>query len=447
MHTALANDQSPLYQRPVELLQNLIRFDTTNPPGNEAACIAYVNELLTEAGFETTILARDEARPNLLTRLAGQGHAPPLLMYGHADVVTTENQAWTHPPFEGKVADGYVWGRGALDMKGGVAMMLAALLRAKGEGYTPPGDVVLVLVSDEEAGGDYGAGYLVEQHADLFEGIRYAIGEAGGFTFYVGGRKLYPIMVAEKQVCWMKGTLRGPGGHGSMPVRNGAMAKLARMLHQLNHRRLPVHVTPVARQMIERIAAILPFPQGLVLRQLLNPWLTDRVLDLLGSMGQTLAPLLHNTISPTGIRASQKINVIPSEVVVQLDGRLLPGYRPDDILAELRQLVGGEVELTVIRHDPGPAEPDMGLFDTLASILQEADPEGTPSPLLMTGVTDARFFSRLKIQTYGFTPMKMPPGFDFWKLAHAADERIPVEALDLGTEAIYKLLQRFGEAT
>lgn len=440
------NSQASLYQRPVELLQDLIRFDTTNPPGNEAACIGYVNDLLTAAGFETTLVARDEARPNLITRLSGQGHAPPFLMYGHVDVVTTEDQPWTHPPFEGKVVDGYIWGRGALDMKGGVAMMLAALLRAKAEDLAPPGDVVLAVVSDEEDLGDYGADYLVEHHADLFEGIRYAIGESGGFTFHIGRRKLYPIMVAEKQICWMRATVRGPGGHGSMPVRGGAMAKLARMLHKLDRHRLPVHVTPVARQMIESMTSVLPFPQNLVLRQLLNPRLTDRVLDLLGSMGQALSPLLHNTVSPTGVGASQKTNVIPSEITIELDGRLLPGYTPDDMLAELRPLLGDEVELTVLRHDPGPPEPDMGLFDTLVDILYEADPEGMPGPLLMAGVTDARYFSRLGIQTYGFTPMKMPPGFDFWKLAHAADERIPVEALEFGVEAIYKLLQRFGEA-
>lgn len=441
----MAQDSNPT-NSPVELLQNLIRFDTTNPPGNEAACIGYIDEMLTGAGFDTQILARDEARPNLVTRLAGRGEAPPLLMYGHVDVVTTEGQTWTYPPFAGKVVDGYIWGRGALDMKGEVAMMIATLMRARAEGLTPSGDVVLAVVADEEAGGEYGAHYLVENHADLFDGIRYAIGEAGGFSFYIGGQKYYPIMIAEKQVCWTKATVRGRAGHGAMPVRGQAMARLAQLLRRLDEHRLPVHVTPAAREMIEAIAAILPDLQRQALHGLLDPDLTDTVLDQLGPMADILDPLLHNTVSPTILHASDKINVIPGEVAVELDGRLLPGYGPDDMKAELRQLLGDQVELDVVRYEPGPPEPDMGLFDTLTSILREADPEGTPGPLFMAGVTDGRHFAQLGIQTYGFTPMKMPPDFDFWKLAHAADERIPVEALDFGVEALTKLLQRFGEA-
>jgi len=436
-----------LHERPVELLQNLIRFDTTNPPGNEAPCIRFIDDALTAAGFETMILARDEGRPNLITRLPGQGHAPPLLMYGHVDVVTTEGQEWSHPPFGGTVADGYVWGRGTLDMKGAVAMMMAALMRAKAQGLVPAGDVVLAVVSDEEAGGDYGARYLVENHAGVFDGIRYAIGEAGGFSFRIGGSTLYPIMVAEKQMCWMKATVRGEGGHGSRPVHGQAMAKLARMLQTLDRNRLPVHVTAATRQMIETTASVLPPVQRLLLRQLLNPALTNSILNLMGPMGMILDPLLHHTVSPTVVHASSKVNVIPCEVTVELDGRLLPGYSAGDMVSELKALLGDDVELAVFRHEPGPSEPDMGLFDTLCEILREADPGGTPSPLVMAGVTDARHFSRLGIHTYGFTPMKMPPDMGFWRLAHGIDERIPVDSLEFGTGAIYKLLQRFGEAS
>ena len=403
--------------------------------------------MLTDAGFETTILARDEARANLVTRLAGQGQAPPLLMYGHVDVVTTEKQDWTYPPFEGTLADGYVWGRGTLDMKGAVVMMMAALMRAKAQDLAPPGDVVLAVVSDEEAGGEYGARYLVKDHAELFDGIRYAIGEAGGFSFHIGGSTHYPIMVAEKQICWMKATVRGEGGHGSMPVKGQGMAKLAQALQTLDRRRLPVHVTPPTRQMIEGMASVLPPFQRLLLRQLLNPALTDRILDLMGPMGEIMDPLLHNTVSPTVLQGSSKTNVIPSELTVELDGRLLPGLTADDMVSELGTLLGDEVELTIMRHEPGPPEPDMGLFETLADILREADPGSTPGPLVLAGVTDARHFSRLGIHTYGFTPMKLPPELNVWRLAHAADERIPVDSIEFGIEAIYKLLQRFGEAS
>lgn len=440
----LKNNPSSIYQRPAELLQRLIQFDTTNPPGNEADCIHFIKSLLTEAGIETTILGQTPERPNLIAKLPGQGSASPFLLYGHVDVVTTENQQWQHPPFEGKVVDGFVWGRGALDMKGGVAMMLAAFLRAKYENLKLPGDVILAIVSDEEAGGDYGSKYLVENHPDLFEGIRYAIGEFGGFTFYVGKQRFYPVMIAEKQICWIKATMRGPGGHGSLPVRDGAMAELSRLLERLDRRRLPVHVTPVARLMIETTASAIGGLKGLILSQLTNPLLTDTVVNILGENGHIFNSILHNTVSPTILHGSTKINVIPSEVTVELDGRLLPGYHPDDMIAELHQIVGDDIEIDVVRHDPGPTEPDMGLFDLLADILNQADPDGIPLPFLLSGVTDARFFSRLGIQTYGFLPMSLPEDFNFSQTVHGADERIPVEAVDFGANAIYELLGRFG---
>jgi len=440
----LKNNLSSVYQRPAELLQRLIQFDTTNPPGNEAECISFINGLLTEAGIETIILGQIPERPNLIARLPGQGSAPPLLLYGHVDVVTTENQQWQHPPFEGKVVDGFVWGRGALDMKGGVAMMLAAFLRAKYEDLKLPGDVILAIVSDEEAGGDYGSKYLVENHPDMFDGIRYAIGEFGGFNFYIGKQRFYPVMIAEKQICWLKATMRGPGGHGSLPVHDGAMAELSRLLQRLDRHRLPVHVTPVARLMIKTIASASGGLKGLILGQLTNPLLTDSVVNILGERGRIFDSILHNTVSPTILQGSNKINVIPSEVTVELDGRLLPGYHPDDMIAELNRIVGDNIEIEVVRHDPGPTEPDLGLFDLLAGILRQADPDGIPLPFLLSGVTDARFFSQLGIQTYGFLPMTLPEDFDFSKTIHAADERIPVEAIDFGANAIYELLQCFG---
>ena len=441
---ATKGNHSSIYQHPAELLQRLIQFDTTNPPGNEYDCISFIEGLLSEAGIESKILAKTPERPNLIARLPGQGNAPPLLLYGHVDVVTTENQVWQHPPFEGKIADGFLWGRGALDMKGAVAMMLTAFLRAKAEGVPLPGDVVLTIFSDEEANGDYGARFLVEQHPEQFDGIRYALGEFGGFTMHIGKQRFYPIMIAEKQVCWLKATVRGPGGHGSMPIRGGAMRKLSELLRKIDNNRLPVHITPVAQQMFTEVAASLGGITGLVLRQLTNPALTNSMLNLLGERARIFDPLLHNTVSPTILNGSSKINVIPNEVSVELDGRLLPGFQPEDLISELRQLVGSDVEIEVIRYDPGAAEPDLGLFDLLAGILSEADPGGVPIPLLLSGVTDGRFLSKLGIQTYGFTPMQLPEDFNFTETIHAADERIPVDAVGFGANAIFQVLQRFG---
>ena len=433
-----------IYRRPEELLQNLIRFDTTNPPGNETECVFYINELLTGAGYKTKLFYKDSNRPNLIASLKGKDTAAPLLLYGHVDVVTTSGQEWTHPPFEGKITDGYVWGRGALDMKGGIAMMLAAFLRAKAEGLTPAGDVVLAILSDEEAGGACGAKYLVENHADEFEGIQYAIGEFGAFVLHMGHKRFYPIQVAEKQLCWLKATVQGPGGHGSLPMRGGAMAKLAQLLRLLDRHRLPVHITPTIRQTLTGMVSNLPFPTSLILRQLLRPRLTDNLLNLLGEKGRIFDPLLHNTVNATIVRGGDQINVVPSEIVLEMDGRLLPGYSPGDMIAELREIIGDEVKLEVVWHEPGPSEPNMGLFNTLSGILREIDPEGVPLPLLLSGVTDARFFSQLGVQTYGFLPMNLPADFNFAQAIHAADERIPVDSVRFGSDAIYKLLQRYG---
>ena len=251
-------------QNPTKILQNLIQFDTTNPPGNEVNCIEYINGLMVEADIETTILARSPDRPNLIARLKGHGRTPPLLLYGHADVVTTENQIWKYPPFEGVQAEGYIWGRGALDMKGGISMMLSAILRTKAEKFVPPGDVLLLIVCDEENDCSFGSKYLVESHPEIFKDIRYAIGEFGGFALHIGSKKFYPIQVLEKQICSLKAIIQsGTGGHGAIPMRGGVMAKLSKFLQSMEKHYLPVHITPVVRQMFKSIASELPFQQNL----------------------------------------------------------------------------------------------------------------------------------------------------------------------------------------
>ncbi len=426
-----------------ELLSRLIAFDTTNPPGNERACIAWIDEQLRDLPCETRIVASDPERPNLIARITGRGQAPPLLLQGHVDVVSTAGQQWAVPPFEGRIADGHVWGRGALDMKGGVAMMLAAFIRAADPDAPPPGDVILCVLSDEEAGGDLGARFLVEEHPELFAGVRHAIGEFGGFSLSIAGRSFYPIMVAEKQLCWTRATIRGPGGHGSLPLRGGAMAKLGRFLETIDRRRLPVHVTPVVRQMVDAIAAALPGPAGAPLRLLLQPALTDRLLGVGGDALAMFDPLLHNTVNATIVHGGDKTNVIPAQIELELDCRLLPGFGPEDLLAELRPLAGDDIELEVFRYEQCPQTQDLVLFDSLAGVLRELDPGAKPMPLLLAGVTDARFFARLGIQTYGFLPMQLPADLRFIELIHAADERVPAATLEFGAGAISRVISRY----
>jgi acetylornithine deacetylase/succinyl-diaminopimelate desuccinylase-like protein len=238
--------------------------------------------------------------------------------------------------------------------------------------------------------------------------------------------------------------MRGPGGHGSSPIQGGAMAKLGQILTKLDQNKLPLHITPAVRAMYSAIAANVAFPTSLLLRQVLNPPFTNAILKLMGSQRQQFDSLLRHTVSPTIVQGGHKINVIPSEVNLQLDGRLLPGYQPHHLIQELRHLLGDACEIELLHHDPGPPAANMALFGTLAGILRRADPHGVPIPLVLPAVTDARHFARLGIQTYGFLPMQLPPEFNFSATIHAADERIPAAALDFGTAAIFELLTRFG---
>lgn len=453
---ARTDSSSNAYRDPVGLLVRLLRFDTTNPPGGEAPLIRYVERLLRGAGIESVeIVAAEPGRPNLVARLRGEGAAAPLLLYGHVDVVGARSGEWTHPPFEGVRAGGHVWGRGALDMKGGLAQLLAAFLRARAEGTPLAGDVVLALVVDEEAGGCLGVRYLVEERPELFEDVRYAIGEFGGFALPIAGRRFYPIGVAEKQICRVRATVRGRVGHGAVPARGGAFARAGRLLSRLERRRLPVHVTPAAAELLAGIDE--GFPGGGAVRPLLEARGTEAALNLLAaSFGETGDALLRNTVSARVVRGGEESDPVGTgEVVLQLDGRLLPGQGPGDLLEELRRSFRdiGDVRFEVARYEPGPTwPPDWGLYGVLAEILGELDPGCVPVPLLAAGATDARHFARLGIQTYGFVPgcpaseLAAGEAGRLLRTMHGPNERIPATALRFGAAAVHEALRRFGEA-
>ncbi len=426
-----------------DLLQALIRFDTTNPPGNERACAQYCLEALNSVGIDAELMGNDDNRPNVVTRIRGRGDAPPLLLYGHIDVVPTVAQPWDVPPFEGRRQDDYIWGRGALDMKGGVAMMMDAVMHAHLNGTDLPGDVIMALVTDEEAGGNTGAGWLVDAHPDRFQGAQYGIGEFGGFSKTYRGRKFYMVQVAEKQGCRVQAVARGPGGHGSLVHHDTAPTRMSQFLVKLDRTPLPFHIHPVTRMMIEAMSSRMALPDSAFLRLLLNPTFTGRLLRRMGTIGQEMEPLFRHTANATVIAGGEKTNVIPSEVTVNLDCRMLPGYSAEDLVGELQDIAGPSIEFEVLRFEPKPWVLNMGLFDTLAGIIQEQDPEGVSVPMLMPAGTDGRHFARLGIQTYGWMPMNLPANFDFLKTIHAANERVPVSALEFGAEALHQLLQRF----
>jgi acetylornithine deacetylase/succinyl-diaminopimelate desuccinylase-like protein len=426
----------------VELTRDLIRLDTTNPPGEEHLAVELIERLLTDAHIEHARYESEPGRPNLVARVKGRGEAPPLLLQGHVDVVTTVNQDWRHRPFGGDIIDGYLWGRGALDMKGGVAMLVNAALRANARGGAP-GDLILVVLADEEAGGVFGAKWIVDTHPELFAGVRHGIGEGGGEAQYLEGRRFYPIMVSEKRGCQMVVTLRGPGGHGSIPAHGRAMAKLGDVITRLDTNRLPVHITAPVQLQLESMRDALDEPLKSALAGLLDPERSDEALAQVGRLGPELDAVLHNTVNATIVSGGLKINVIPSAVQLHLDGRLLPGFGPDDMVRELRAVIGSEPEIEVLLV--GPAQPpiDLTQFELFASILREADPGSVPIPFLQPGATDGRHFSKLGIVTYGFLPLNSPEDFDGSPTVHAADERVPVSALEFGAECVYDAVMRY----
>ena len=430
---------------PVAVLQQLVRIDTTNPPGNEGPAVDVIRALLDDADVATEVLAKDPDRPNLIARIPGSGAAPPLLLQGHVDVVPTAGQRWDHDPFGGDIIDGYLWGRGTLDMKGAVVMMTHALVALAESGRPPAGDIILAVVADEENSGDYGARFLVEEHPDRFDGVLYCLGEFGGFPFQLGGTTFYPIQIAERVSVKFRLTIRGEGGHGSLPHRGGTTAQLGKVPNALDRRRMPIHIVPATRLMLE---AMIDHTSGAVrtaLKGLLEPRLAGMTLRALRSRLETLEPLLRNTVSATVLRGGDKHNVIPAEIQVTLDGRMLPGLTPEVMADELRAIVGPvpEIEYTVDAASAATSDPDLGLFDLLADIIREHDPSGVPVPFLLPAVTDGRWFAQLGIQPYGYTPLMLPHGFEFQSVVHAANERVPTDAILTGSRMLADLLTRY----
>lgn len=322
--------------------------------------------------------------------------------------------------------------------------MSTSLARLAESAHRPAGDIVLCVVSDEENHGDFGARFLVAEHPEIFSNVRYSIGEFGGFPFQLGGTTFCPIQVAERVGVEFTLVLRGEGGHGSLPRRGAATAKLGKLLLALDRKPMLVHLVPATRMMI---AGMVEHTSGMVrvaLRSLLDPRRAGAALRLFDSRLGALQPLFRNTVSATVIRGGDKPNVIPAEIEVTLDGRMLPGCSPGEMLAELRSIVGPEPEIFYkVDAEPGPAEPDLGLFDTLAAAIRAADGDAVPVPFLIPAVTDGRWFARLGIQPYGFTPLLLPVDFDFQSVVHAADERVPVQAIERGAGIIHDLLCRY----
>jgi acetylornithine deacetylase/succinyl-diaminopimelate desuccinylase-like protein len=418
------------------LASDLIRIDSTNAGDNagpgERAAAEHVAGLLAEVGLEPTLLESSQNRTSLLARIEGEDPSRPgLLIHGHLDVVPADPADWQVHPLSGEIRDDCVWGRGAVDMKDMDAMMLAVVRQRLREGRKPPRDIVLAFLADEEAGGDYGAGWIVDNHPEHFEGVSEAIGEVGGFSATIGGQRLYLLQTAEKGIAWMRLIARGTAGHGSMLQPDNAVTELAEAVARIGRHEWPVRLTPSVEAFLESACEAL----GINFQQKA----TYEVLAKIGPIARMVGATLTNTANPSVLTAGYKVNVVPQTATAQIDGRFLPGFE-DEFFAEFDELLGSGVRREFVNHKIALETTfDGALCDAMTAALLEQDPDGKVVPYCLSGGTDAKSFSRLGIRCFGFTPLRLPPELDFAGLFHGVDERVPVSALDFGT----RVLDRF----
>ncbi len=436
----------------VGLASDLIRIDTTNT-GDEATTVGeraaaeYVAGKLTDVGYDATYLESGaRGRGNVVARLAG---ADPgrgaLLVHGHLDVVPADPSEWTVHPLSGEVSGGYLWGRGAVDMKHMVAMSLAVARQFKRDGYRPPRDIVFAFVADEECGGFRGARWLAEHRADLFEGATEAISEVGGFSVTVAeGLRAYPVQTAEKGAGWLRLRTRGRAGHGSLPNDENALARLAAAVTRLDRHRFPLVWTDAVRRAVAAVGELTgqPIPPGDPEGALADLGDAARRAGLpgLASLSRLVATGLRDTATVTVFHAGYKANVVPSAAVAEVDCRVLPG-RENDFLRELAAVLGPEVEW---EWDSLPAVEtgfDGRLVDSMRAAILAEDPGGRLLPYLLPAATDAKSFQRLDIRHFGFAPLRLPADLDFPALFHGVDERVPLSGLRFGTRVLERVLR------
>jgi acetylornithine deacetylase/succinyl-diaminopimelate desuccinylase-like protein len=432
-------DWPTIQDEALRLLQALIRFDTTNPPGNELPAAQFVAEALRAVGYEPTVLESAPGRGNVIARLEGDGSERPLLLFGHLDVVPAEPEHWTHPPFEGVIADGFLWGRGALDMKNIVATQLATMLAFKRARVRPRRDIIYAATADEEAGGAMGVKWLLEEHPDLLD-AEYALSEFGGFSLEVEGQRFYLCQTGEKGIAWLKMRTQGRPGHGSMPHTDSAVLRLSEAVAKLGQASLPLHISPTARAMIEGMARVQP-----ALRELLSPQTNAQtVAQLPPEQALMFNAITHNTVAVTGLNAGYKHNVIPSSAEASLDCRTIPGQTAEDVIREIEAVVGDEVELEVVLSSPATESRfDTPLFEAMVRHLKAYDPEAEVVPLLLFGGTDGRFLGWRGVTYYGYSPIRLPADLKFMQTIHGHDERIPVDAFREGVRVFAETVLDF----
>ncbi|MBV8348308.1 MAG: M20/M25/M40 family metallo-hydrolase [Mycolicibacterium sp.] len=430
----------------VGLVSRLIRFDTSNTGDpqttrGEAECARWVATQLDEVGYQTEYLeAGAPGRGNVFVRLPGaDASRGALLVHGHLDVVPAEAADWSVHPFSGAVEDGFVWGRGAVDMKNMVGMMIAVARYFKREGIAPPRDLVFAFVSDEEHGGRYGAQWLVDHRPDLFDGVTEAIGEVGGFSLTVprrdgGERRLYLIETAEKSLMWIRLTARGRAGHGSMVHEDNAVTILAEAVARLGRHQFPLVLTDPVAEFLTAVGEETGHTFDVDSPDL------EGAIGKLGPIARVVGATLRDTANPTMLKAGYKANVVPASAEAVVDCRVLPG-RQAAFEREVDELIGPNISRECVRALPSyQTSFDGDLVDAMNAALLAVDPQARIVPYMMSGGTDAKAFKRLGIRCFGFIPLRLPPDLDFAALFHGVDERVPVDALKFGTQVLEHFL-------
>jgi acetylornithine deacetylase/succinyl-diaminopimelate desuccinylase-like protein len=428
----------------VELCSELIRFDTSNPTSSERAAAEWVTGKLDEVGIASRLYESEPGRASVVTRIEGTDQSrPALLLHGHLDVVPADPGEWSVHPFSGEERDGFLWGRGAIDMKDMDAMLLAMVRQWARTGERPPRDVVVAIVADEEAGGVKGARFLVDNHSEEFEGCTEAISEVGGFSVTLPGRagadvRMYPIQTAEKGMAWLRLLARGRPGHGSMRHEDNAVTRLAEAVARVGRHEFPVVLTKTVRQFLEAVAEQLGVDIDL---DAADRDEIEALIGRLGGLALMVGATLSNTANPTMLEAGYKSNVIPSAGSAVIDGRFLPGEE-EEFERQVDALIGsGVVREWVHRDQAVETDFDGPLVEAMAAALRAEDSAALPVPYTMSGGTDAKSFERLGMRCFGFSPLLLPADLDFAPMFHGIDERVPVESLKFGIRVLDRFLR------
>jgi acetylornithine deacetylase/succinyl-diaminopimelate desuccinylase-like protein len=432
------SEATPCYDPAAEVVgicSDLIAIDTSNygddtGPGERKAA-EHVARLLDEVGIESEVFESEPGRTSLVARWGGTD-GDPVLLHGHLDVVPAEARDWSVDPFSGEVADGVVWGRGAVDMKDFDAMLLSTVRARARAGAVPTRPLVLCFTADEEAGGARGAGHLVQHHRDLLEDCTVAIGEVGGFSTTVRGRRLYLVEAAEKGMAWVRLTARGNAGHGSMRHPDNAVTRLAGAVARIGQHEWPVRLTPTMEVLLAAVADLAGTEA--------TPENAETLVEEFGNAARMIGAVIRNTANPTMLEAGYKTNVVPATATARVDGRFLPGYE-DEFWATLAALAGPDVEVTREVHLTGIETPyDGPVAHAMTSAILAEDPDALVAPYLMSGGTDAKYWQDLGMRCFGFVPLRLPEDLDFTALFHGVDERVPVDSLEFGARVFDRFL-------